>query len=145
MRERIQNNEAEEYRLRDIARTLSVNKPFIFLSIGVFMHLCAIGVLASMVNYLFKYNFNKEDFIPVAFLSMFATAAVAIPLWVFISNKIGKKHAFNIGMGFLAIILPVLYCIKQFNFVFFYRAFYFGRRERFYCVFQPVGNDSRYC
>ncbi|MEW6528188.1 MAG: MFS transporter [Spirochaetota bacterium] len=119
VRERVQHSEAEEYRLKDIATTLSVNKPFIFLSIGVFMHLCAIGVLASMVNYLFKYNFNKEDFIPVAFLSMFATAAVAIPLWVFISNKLGKKHAFNMGMGLLAVILVVLYFAKQFNFAFF--------------------------
>lgn len=119
VQERVQHSETEQYRLKDVATTLSVNRPFIFLSIGVFMHLCAIGVLASMVNYLFKYNFSKEDFIPVAFLCMFATAALAIPLWVFISNKIGKKHAFNIGMGLLAVILIILYFVKDFNFVFF--------------------------
>ncbi|MCX8124434.1 MAG: MFS transporter [Spirochaetes bacterium] len=126
VRERVQHSDAEEYRLKDVATTLSVNKPFIFLSIGVFMHLCAIGVLASMVNYLFKYNFGKEDFIPVAFLCMFATAAVAIPLWVFVSNKIGKKHAFNIGMGLLALILVVLFMTEKFNFVFFTVLFVFA-------------------
>ena len=115
VRERVPHSETEEYKLKDIASTLSVNKPFIFLSIGVFLHLCAIGVVASMVNYLFKYNFNREDFIPVAFLSMFSTAAVAIPLWVVISNKIGKKKAFNIGMGLLAVILAILYFVKKYD------------------------------
>jgi len=59
VKERIQHKDTDEYHLRDIATTLKVNKPFIFLSIGVFLHLCAIGVLASMVNYLLKYNYAK--------------------------------------------------------------------------------------
>ncbi|MEJ5362516.1 MAG: MFS transporter [Spirochaetota bacterium] len=119
VRERVQHKETEEYHLRDIITILKVNKPFVLLSVGVFMHLCAIGVIASMVNYLFKYYYAKEDFIPVAFLCMFATAAVAIPLWVFVSQKRGKKQAFNIGMGLLAVVLVVLYFIREFNLVFF--------------------------
>ncbi|HQL42447.1 MAG TPA: MFS transporter [Spirochaetota bacterium] len=119
VKERIQHKETEEYHLRDIVTTLKVNKPFIFLSIGVFLHLCAIGVLASMVNYLLKYNYAKEEFIPIAFLCMFATSAAVIPLWVFLSQKMGKKHAFNAGMGMLAVILLVLFFVKEFNGVLF--------------------------
>ncbi len=119
VKERVQYNNTEEYRLRDIVTILKVNRPFVLLSIGVFMHLCAIGVIASMVNYMFKYYYAQEGFIPVAFLCMFATAAVAIPLWVFVSQKLGKKQAFNIGMGLLAVILVFLYFIKEFNFTYF--------------------------
>lgn len=119
VRERSMHSADEQYRVSDVIKTIKVNKPFVFLTIGVFMHLCAIGVLASMVNYLFKYNYSKADFVPVAFLSMFATAAVAIPLWVFMSKKLGKKHAFNAGMFMLAVILVVLYFCKNFDFIFF--------------------------
>jgi len=114
VRERIQTG-TEKFSPGDIRKVVLANRPFIVLSLGMVMHLGAIGILAAMVNYHFKYNFHRESFVPLVFLCLFATAAVSIPLWVYLSKKIGKKNAFNTGMLIVALSLIVLFFVKDFN------------------------------
>lgn len=103
------NTDIGGFDLKETARIVSRNQPFFVLTVGMFCHLTAIGLLAAMVNYYFKYNLNKEGVVPIAFLCLFATAAMAIPFWVWVSKKKGKKTAFNAGMALLAMVLVALY------------------------------------
>lgn len=105
----------DRVRLADVVAVVSTNKPFILLTLGMVLHMTALGVLAAMVNFFFKYNMAREDFVPVAFLAMFATAAVVLPLWVLLSGKLGKKWAFSLGMGLLTLVLVALFFVRDFD------------------------------
>ncbi len=115
VREKIRQKKTEKYTIEDIFTIIRANRPFVILSIGMMFHLMALGVLAAMVNYYFKYVMDNESFTTIAFLCIFVPAAFAIPLWIFVSKKMSKKAAFNIGMGLLALALFFVYFVKGMN------------------------------
>lgn len=94
-----------DFTLGDIKRIILSNRPFLFLSIGTVLHLASVAIVASMLNYYFKYVIGREDFIPIAFLCLLGSAVAALPVWVLISNRFGKKKAFNTGMLIMAVSL----------------------------------------
>lgn len=110
---------SDSFSLSEVATIIKNNRPFIHLSLGTVFHLAAVSLIASMVNYYFKYNMQREDFIPVAFLSLLGAAVLSLPLWVYISNKAGKKTAFNLGMSLLGSALVPLYFVESFNIALF--------------------------
>jgi GPH family glycoside/pentoside/hexuronide:cation symporter len=79
------------------------------------MHLTALGVLAAMINYFFKYVMLDADFATFAFLCIFVPAALALPLWVWMSKRLSKKAAFNAGMGLLALALVGVFFVQELN------------------------------
>jgi len=89
------------------------NRPFIILTLATLFQYVALGVIASMVNYYFKYVLPMEGFIPVVFLSLFAAAIVAMPMWVWLSRKVGKRLVFIIGMIVLGVALVLLFMITE--------------------------------
>ncbi|MFW5710968.1 MAG: MFS transporter [Spirochaetota bacterium] len=89
------------------------NKPFLVLTLATLFQYIALGIIASMVNYYFKYALPMEDFIPIAFLSLFATAIAAMPFWVWLSARGGKRLVFNLGMIILAISLLLLFFVTE--------------------------------
>ena len=115
VKEKIVQKKAVKYTIGDILTIIKANRPFVILSIGMMFHLMALGVLAAMVNYYFKYVMDNEAFTTIAFLCIFVPAAFALPLWVFVSKKMSKKAAFNLGMGLLALALFVVYFVKGMN------------------------------
>ncbi len=106
---------SEQFKLSDIPEILKSNPPFILLSIGMIMHLGALGIIAAMVNYYFKYNMDNPAFTTTAMICLFVPAALVIPLWVWVSNRFGKKTAFNLGMGLAGVMLFALYFIRELN------------------------------
>jgi GPH family glycoside/pentoside/hexuronide:cation symporter len=115
VRERVTQRDTTHYSLRDIIKVLKNNRPFIILSVGMIMHLTALGVLAAMINYFFKYVMNNADYATFAFLCIFVPAALALPLWVWMSRKVSKKAAFNTGMGLLALALFGIFFVRELN------------------------------
>ena len=115
VRERVAQKDTSRYSIRDIITVLKSNRPFIILSIGMIMHLTALGVLAAMINYFFKYVMLDEGFATFAFLSIFVPAALALPLWVWMSKRLSKKAAFNAGMGLLALALFCVFFVQELN------------------------------
>ncbi len=79
------------YRLSDITLVAKTNRPFILLMFTTFLTLIAISVVATMINYYFKYYFKNEDFIPVAFSLLFVMAGLSIPVWSKIIRHLGKR------------------------------------------------------
>jgi glycoside/pentoside/hexuronide:cation symporter, GPH family len=126
VREVIEEKDTEHYKLADIRKTIFGNGPFLIVTLGTILHLAALGILAAMVNYFFKYNMNRESFATVAFLCIFVPAALALPLWVMVSKRLSKKAAFNMGMGLLAVSLCIVYFIRDFNPVLIVVAFCLG-------------------
>jgi len=91
------------------AALLVKNRPFLILTGATLFMMIAVSMLAAVVNYYFKYNLQAEWMIPIAFLILFVTAAIFLPLFVFISNKKSKKFAFITGMACFATGLILLY------------------------------------
>jgi len=108
VRERVVHDEEKQPFMKNLS-VIFINRPFLILAAATVMFMVAINMLAAVVNYYFKYNLNAEKMIPLAFLALFVTAVLFIPLFVYISNKKSKKFAFNLGMGFLALTLIALF------------------------------------
>jgi glycoside/pentoside/hexuronide:cation symporter, GPH family len=105
VRERVMPPKDQTMSFRQDLRLVAGNRPFIILTVSTILQMMAINLLAAMINYYFKYNLRAESYIPVAFLCLFATAMVALPLWVFLSGKWGKKISFICGMTLLGFVL----------------------------------------
>jgi GPH family glycoside/pentoside/hexuronide:cation symporter len=100
---------------RATLRVLTANPPFMLVVGGMFLFMTAIGMMAGTVTYYFKYNLQAEGLVPVAFLAMFVTAILCIPLFVRISNRTSKRTAFVLGMSSMAALLVVLYFFGERN------------------------------
>lgn len=109
VRERHTQSNPENAELRENIRLIAANKPFIFLTLGTFMHMIAMNIMAVDVNYFFKYNLKAEALIPIAFLCLFITAGFSLPLFVLISKKTSKKFTYNLGMGIVAAVLVLIF------------------------------------
>lgn len=116
VKEKYHSSGTDSFSLSDIKTVLKTNRPFLLLAAGTVFHLAAVSLTAAMINYYFKYVMNREDFIPVAFLSLLGTSILMLPFWVFISNRYSKKAAFNSGMGLLALALLPLYLVDSFSY-----------------------------
>ncbi len=101
--------------IKDIPEVIRTNPPFILLTLGMVLHLGAFGIIASMVNFYFKYNMGNAAFTTVAMMCLFIPAVAALPLWVILSDRFSKKSVFNAGMGLSALMLFALYFIKDLN------------------------------
>jgi glycoside/pentoside/hexuronide:cation symporter, GPH family len=115
VKEKVEQQSSEQYHLRDILLVIRNNRPFIILSLGMILHLSAVGIIAAMVNYYFKYYLKDESFATVALICIFVSAALALPIWVIISKKISKKATFNMGMSLLALSLVFIYFVTELN------------------------------
>ncbi|MBN1534793.1 MAG: MFS transporter [Spirochaetes bacterium] len=117
VRERVMPPKEQGMSFRQDLKLVAGNRPFIILTVSTILQMMAINLLAAMINYYFKYNLRAESYIPVAFLCLFATAMVALPLWVFVSGKWGKKTSFICGMTLLSFVLLGLRFIPAGNIV----------------------------
>lgn len=81
------------------------NGPFLLIAISSLFFYMALNTLAATVNYYFKYVLNAEHLIAVAFVALFATAGLAIPLFIAIAEKWGKKNAFLSAAVFFFLVL----------------------------------------
>jgi GPH family glycoside/pentoside/hexuronide:cation symporter len=113
VRERIEQQAPKRETLRSYLRVVFANPPFLFLALATFLFMTAINMMAAVVNYYFKYNLSSEGLIPIAFLALFVTAALCIPLFVWISNRRSKRFAFALGMGALGLLLIPLYLFGE--------------------------------
>ncbi len=110
VKERVQPaDEAEEHSFGSNMKAMLKNPPFILLVLSFFVTAVAIYATASTVNYFFKYNLQREELIPYAFLALFATAILAIPVWVYVSKKTSKKTSFITGLLIFSVSLLVIY------------------------------------
>ena len=88
------------------------NPPFVLAAITYILHTMAATIISATLIYYFKYYIRKEALIGTIFLDLLLTAFICIPLWVLISKRIGKKHAYNIGMGIFAVSMIAIFFLE---------------------------------
>lgn len=117
VRERIKSTSPKEkISFRDNIKVVTKSRPFIVLLVGVLFGVTAVSMQAAVVNYFFKYNLNNANMATVAFLVLFVSAAaVGTPIFVHLSKKLGKKAAYNIGMGLMAVMSIFLFFFGEKN------------------------------
>jgi len=113
VRENTRSPQEEGKSLKEDLRLVFQNGPFLVLNLACILIMVAVNIMAAMVNYYFKYNLSAEPYIPAAFLCLFITAMVAMPLWVFVSSRLGKKPAFLAGSAVLISALVALFLLPH--------------------------------
>ncbi|MBN1689504.1 MAG: MFS transporter, partial [Dehalococcoidia bacterium] len=93
----LSSGEVKQPLKKDLALVVK-NGPFLILTGATTLMMVGISIVGVVVNYYFKYNLQMEWMIPIAFLLLFVTAGIFLPLFVFISKIKSKKFAFNTGL-----------------------------------------------
>jgi len=113
VRERVAEEREAGIGFRQYLKVLTGNPPFLFLTLGMFLFMIAIGMTASGVNYFFKYNLRAESSASLALLALLGTAALFIPVFLLLANRASKRLAFVLGMSTLAAVLAALYFVGE--------------------------------
>jgi glycoside/pentoside/hexuronide:cation symporter, GPH family len=100
------------YKAKEIARLLFSNRPFVILSIVAVCCFMGFTLMGAMLNYYFKYNLQNEGLFSIALGCVFLVAALSVPLWVFLSTKIGKKAVYFMGTGIYALSMASVYFVQ---------------------------------
>ncbi len=82
--------------------------PYIF-------HMTGVTIIQGALLYYFTYIYEAKAMFQIALLFLLGTSILFIPVWVFVSKRIGKKHAYNIGMGLLITVIIVFFLTGHLN------------------------------
>ena len=74
------------------------NKPFVLILVVWMLNTIGVGVVMASMIYYFKYIFLNEALITPILLVLVLTAVLFVPITVKISEKIGKRETYIIGM-----------------------------------------------
>ncbi len=74
------------------------NRPFLTLVSAWFVNSTSMAILQTMLVYFYKYILNDEAGVTLAMITLLVVTILAIPLWVWIAKKLGKKNAYILGM-----------------------------------------------
>ena len=89
------------------------NRPFLF-GIGVFLlTIMTMDLLNGMLLYFLKYYLGIEKESEYVLGAVFIVAAVALPLWGWLSKKWSKRRAYIIGIAFWAVVQLVMVVVPQ--------------------------------
>ncbi len=78
------------------------NRPFILILTVWMLNTIGVGVVMATMIYYFKYIFLNEQLITPILLVLVLTAVLFVPITVRVSEKIGKRETYIIGMSIAA-------------------------------------------
>lgn len=85
------------------------NRPFVLVLVAYALHMAGTNVVQAALIYYFKYIFEGAGSVQLALMPFLVMALVFIPIWTVVSKRIGKKWAYNIGMGLFAVIVMAVF------------------------------------
>lgn len=107
-RERLDYMEAVQPRLGQSLRAAIRNRPFLF-GTGIFLLTwVAVDILQTSLLFFIKYVLGRESQSDLIMGSIFITALIVLPLWVWISRRWNKRLAYIVGIAFWAAVQLVL-------------------------------------
>lgn len=80
------------------------NIPFLLILFPWVCNMIATTLMSGMIIYYFKYIYHAEGSSTWAMLIMLASTILFIPVWVYLSRKIGKKLCYSLGMTLIALV-----------------------------------------
>lgn len=88
------------------------NKPFRVAMIVFLLSWMTVDVIGAVFIYYIIYCIGyTSSVLEILFGTMFLTATLFLPFWVFVSKKIGKKKTYIVGMAFWAVVMSLLYLL----------------------------------
>lgn len=85
------------------------SKVFLLATIPWMLHVAGVSVVQGALLYYFRYVVGRESLFQVALLGLLTTSLLFIPVWVRVSRKRGKRFAYNLGMGWMAVAVMVFF------------------------------------
>ncbi len=95
--------------LRESLKAARTNRPFLFAA-GIFLFTwTAISVIEPTLLYFLKYRMNlPDDTADIVAGTVFISALVVLPFWLWISKKTDKRKSYIAGMIFLSAVMCTL-------------------------------------
>jgi GPH family glycoside/pentoside/hexuronide:cation symporter len=105
-KERTAYQNQERPSLRESLKAARTNRPFLFAA-GIFLFTwTAISVIEPTLLYFLKYRMNlPDDTANIVAGTVFISALVVLPVWLWISKKTDKRKSYIIGMIFLSAVM----------------------------------------
>jgi GPH family glycoside/pentoside/hexuronide:cation symporter len=75
------------------------NVPFMLMLGSWITNTTGVAIIESMLIYYYKYVFNAESQVTIAMLILLVVTMAFIPVWIWVSKKIGKRLTYIIGMS----------------------------------------------
>ncbi len=99
--------------LRESLKAARTNRPFLFAA-GIFLFTwTAISVIEPTLLYFLKYRMNlPDDSADIVLGTVFISALVVLPFWLWTSKKTDKRKAYIAGMIFLSSVMCTLIFIS---------------------------------
>lgn len=98
VRERFTNKEINHQPFAEVWRMLRKNKPWIIISIVIFLYWLTTAIKNQTTIYYFKYVIHDENLVSLA-NSFTLTALIGVVAIYFVSAKLGKKHTMLLGIA----------------------------------------------
>jgi sugar (glycoside-pentoside-hexuronide) transporter len=76
------------------------NRAFLYLVLLYVGSFAAINVVEGFVVYYMKYWIGREKQMPILFVAVVLASIISLPLWSFLTKKIGKKKTAIMGLTF---------------------------------------------
>ena len=88
------------------------NRPFIF-AMGIFLFTwTAMSIIENQLFYFLEYRMGLEEEAPIVAGTVFISAIILLPFWVYISQKTDKRKSYIFGMLFLSAVMVSLIFIS---------------------------------
>jgi GPH family glycoside/pentoside/hexuronide:cation symporter len=107
-RERQEFREQEQPRLLDSLRAALKNRPFVFSMAIYLLTWMAVKIVEATLLFFIKYVLEREGQSSLLMAVIFGMAALALPLWEYVSRRLNKRMAYIGGIAFWAIVQIVL-------------------------------------
>ena len=92
--------------LRAGLRAAAKNRPFLLSLVAFLANWVSFDILTAVLLFFTTFCLRLNEFTTTLVMaSLFISAMLCLPLWVWISGKAGKKAAYMLGLGFLAAVL----------------------------------------
>jgi GPH family glycoside/pentoside/hexuronide:cation symporter len=107
-RERPDYMRAVQPRLIQSLRAAFKNQPFIFGAVIFLLTWVAVDILQTSLLFFIKYVLLREEQSDMIMGTIFVTAIIALPLWVWAARHWNKRLAYIIGIAFWAVVQLVM-------------------------------------
>ena len=99
---------SEQQGFRETYKAALKNRPFVLVLVAYALHMAGTNVVQAALIYYFKYILQAGT-VQLALMPFLVMALAFIPIWTAVSKRIGKKWAYNLGMGLFAVVVMAVF------------------------------------